>query len=69
MFREDKRGSAHVTYPKGAFAEPLLPWKNNQYYILWVCVCVTLVTQHETRIHDIANCGTSDSTVFLHITS
>jgi len=27
--------------------QPLLPWKSNQYYIFWVCVC-SLRYQHAT---------------------
>ena len=29
----------HVPWHWGAFVQPLLWWKNNTYYILWVCVC------------------------------
>jgi len=29
----------HITKHWGAFVQPLLEWKSNNYYIFWVCVC------------------------------
>jgi hypothetical protein len=37
---------------RGAFAKPLLPWKNNRYYTLWVCV-IALFIQHAKRMRRI----------------
>jgi hypothetical protein len=28
-----------ITKHWGAFVQPLLLWKNNDYYIFWVCIC------------------------------
>ena len=35
----DKTGTVRVTHHWRAFVKPLLPWKSNEYYIVWVCVC------------------------------
>ena len=32
-------GSVPITWYWGAFVQPLLQWKRNMCYILWVCVC------------------------------
>jgi hypothetical protein len=34
-----KAGYVHIRYHGGALVQPLLRWKNNKYYIFWVCVC------------------------------
>ena len=35
----NKRGNARITWHWGAFVQPLLRWKSNEYYMFWVCVC------------------------------
>jgi len=35
----NQRGNVSITKHWGAFVQPLLQWKNNEYYILLVCVC------------------------------
>ena len=32
-------GNVRLPRHRGAFVKPLLQWKSNEYYILWVCVC------------------------------
>jgi hypothetical protein len=32
-------GTLCITSHWGAFVQPLLQWKGNNYYIFWVCVC------------------------------
>ena len=32
--------NVRITQHSGALAKPLLPWKRNNYYTFWVCVCV-----------------------------
>ena len=32
-------GSVHILQQWGVFVQPLLQWKSNNYYMLWVCVC------------------------------
>ena len=34
-----KTGSERVKYCWGAFLQLLLQWKNNNYYLCWVCIC------------------------------
>ena len=36
--QQDKQLMYNVTL--GAFVQPLMKWKSNEYYILWVCVCI-----------------------------
>ena len=36
-FLQDRQCTYHVTLRE--FVRPLLQWKSNKYYILWVCVC------------------------------
>jgi hypothetical protein len=54
---QETRGSIRITYHWVAFAKPLLPWKDNEYYTFCVCVCVcvcmTLVIQHAKRMRRI----------------
>ena len=33
----------------GAFAKPLLPWKSNNYYIVWVCVALVIPSVKRMR--------------------
>jgi len=33
-------GNGGITQHSGAFVPPLLQWKSNDYYILWVCGCI-----------------------------
>jgi hypothetical protein len=35
--------------------QPLLEWKSNEYYIFWVCVSVTLVSQHAMRLRRLSS--------------
>ena len=35
----DNTGNVRITQHWGAFVQPLLQWKNNNYYIFWMCVC------------------------------
>ena len=35
----NKTGNVRVMQHWGAFVQPLLLWKSNKCYILWVCVC------------------------------
>ena len=55
--------------------QPLLQWKSNKYYILWVCVyvcvCVfvALGIQHAMHMHHIVMCGLPGSKIFFHIIS
>jgi hypothetical protein len=45
--RDNVGGTAHL----GAFANPLLPWKSDKYYIfLWVRERVALLTHHAVRM-------------------
>jgi len=34
-----KRGNVCIMQQWSAFVQPLLWWKSNEYYTLWVCVC------------------------------
>ena len=37
---QNKTSSVRKVWPNfDAFSHPLLQWKSNKYYILWVCVC------------------------------
>ena len=53
----------------GAFLQPLLQWKSNEYHTQTVCVFVALGIQHATRMLHIVICGLSRSTKFVHIIS
>jgi hypothetical protein len=44
--------------------QPLSQWKNNKYYIFWVCV-YTLGIQHAMRMLYIVMCDLSESTIFF----
>ena len=53
-----------------AFVKPLLPWKNNKFYVFWVCVHSLIYpacNAHEP--YCIVIWGLSDSTVSFHIIS
>ena len=40
FYDKTETDNVRVTSHCGAFVQPLLPWKsNNYYYIFWVCVC------------------------------
>ena len=57
-------------FSTGTFVNPLLQWKRNTYYMLWVFVCSLRYT--ECRAHApyyIVICGLSRSTIFLYIIS
>jgi hypothetical protein len=64
----NKTGNVRVTQLWGDFLQSLLQWKSNNYYILWVCVCVALVVQHAVRMRHIVICYLSLYSVF-HINS
>jgi hypothetical protein len=34
-----KTGNVRRTWHRGAFVQPLLWWKSDNYYIFWVCMC------------------------------
>jgi len=36
----NKTAMVRIMYHWGTFVQPLLQWKNNGYYIFWVCVCI-----------------------------
>ena len=49
------------------FVQPLLPWKNNKYYIFWVCVCsLSYLACKAHGLYYIAICGLSGSIMFFH---
>jgi len=37
--KKNKTGNVHITEHWGAFVQPMLQWKSNKYYILWMSVC------------------------------
>ena len=54
-------------FSTGTFVNPLLQWKRNRYYMLWVCVCS--LRYPECRAHAqcyIDICGLSGFTRFLY---
>jgi len=53
----------------GTFVQPLLLWKNNEYYTASLCVLVALGIQHVTRMRHIATGGLPRSTNFFHFIS
>jgi hypothetical protein len=60
--------NVRTTQHWGAFALPLLPWKNNKYYTSWVCVCnlsYPACNAHAPYYIDI--CGPSSCTIFFRI--
>ena len=36
---ENKTGNERIMYQWGTLVQQLLQWKNNKYYIFWMCVC------------------------------
>jgi len=54
------------TYCKGAFAKPLLAWKNSKCFILWVCVCSLRYPACSAHApYYIVICVLSHSTIFF----
>jgi hypothetical protein len=37
--KDNKTGKLRITWHWNTYLQPLLLWKSNIYYILWVCVC------------------------------
>jgi hypothetical protein len=64
----DKTCNVRIARLWGEFVQPLLQWKCNKYYTLWVCVC-SLGIQHAMQIRLIVICGLTRSEIFMHITS
>ena len=52
----NKTGNARIAQQWGATVQHLLTWKNNNYYILWVCVC-SLRYPNAMPMGHIAICG------------
>ena len=54
-----------ITWYWGAFLQPLLQWKSNTYYILWVCVCsLSYPAFNSLAPYYTVICGLSGCTVF-----
>ena len=49
------------------FVQPLLQWKNNEYYTDWMCIFVALGIQHAMPMSHIVVYGLARSTIFSHI--
>jgi len=35
----DETDILHITEHWGTYVQPLMQWKSNEYYIIWVCIC------------------------------
>ena len=60
-------GNVRKTQQWGAFVQPLLKWKGDEYYICWVYVCSLSYSACKAHmVSYIVVCGLSGSTVFFH---
>ena len=56
-----KAGNVCITWHRGAFKKPLLPWKRNEYYI-FLCVCVRVLVRgpgHARACVCVCNCASA----------
>ena len=64
-----KPGNVRISQQWGAFVQPLLQWKKNEYYTNLVCVFVALGMQHAMSKRRVVVCGLPRSTIFFHTIS
>jgi hypothetical protein len=66
---KEKTANNCITWHSGAFVQPLLQWKSNDYYTTSVCVFVALGIQQARRMRHIIIYGLPRSTILFHIIS
>ena len=68
--RQNNIGNVSTTQQWGAFVQPLLQRRNNNYYIFWVCVCsLSYPACNANAPYYIIVCGLWGSCILFHIIS
>jgi len=65
----NKTGNVRIMQHTGAWVQPLLYWKSDEYYTIRFCVFVDWDIQYTTHMRRIVICGLTCCTIFFHIFS